>query len=364
MKNMRKNSNAGHNKKILVLALQGIGNTLLVFPMIQCLRRDFPESSIDVVLTTKGAYELAAMNKDIDNIIRIDFSWKSLFSTISQIRKGTYDVAVATFPPAYGNDFMMFFGRAKIKIGIPDNRLLGKLFRWSYSDVLKITKETHDKNQNLRLSGHFAACPENSLDPILDIGDFDNKWAMHYLKSTSFNNDGPFIGIQPGSGNGMHLKRWPARNFARLCEILVSKYRATVIFFGEKDNNELLLDISRLTKNTAHIVCGEKFSNVCAIIKKCDLFISNDSGLMHVAAALGTPVIAIFGPTDYKRTGPCGTGHVVIKSDTSCAPCYTLKTRRLKCLKKTSECMKSIPVEKVLNVVENHLDVKYSRRTL
>lgn len=95
---------------------------------------------------------------------------------------------------------------------------------------------------------------------------------------------------------------------------------------------------------------------VCGVLKRCSLFISNDSGLMHLAAALGTPVVAIFGSTSPKWTAPLGEGHVVVTRDASCSPCF-----RRECPSRTYECLEKIEVDEVFGEVTrslNHLGLK------
>jgi lipopolysaccharide heptosyltransferase II len=354
---MMKDGCGGRDKKILILALQGIGDTLLSFPMIKSLQNYFPESSIDVTVANQECYELVKINRNINKIIRIDISWKNIPKAISQVRKDKYDIAIVTFPPGRKNDLLMCLIQARIKIGIPDRRLIGKLFTNVYSRRIEPTYKTHDKDENLRMIQYLGIDPNYSLQPTLDISDFDNSYATQYLKDKRVDDNDLLIGIQPGSGDAMPCKRWPAGSFARLADILISRYNAKLILFGGKDNNELLSNISLLMEKKPYLICGEKLVSVCGIIKKCNLFISNDTGLMHVAAAVGTPVVAIFGATDPKRTGPCGIGHMIIKSGVVCSPCHTLKTAHFnKCPKGTNECMKSISVEQVLKAVENQLN--------
>jgi lipopolysaccharide heptosyltransferase II len=350
--------NCYDRKKILILELQGIGNTLLTFPMIKELRAHFPNSHITAIVADKGAQELLQANKDINRVILMGLTSKDLLKTIIRIRDDKYDIAIAAFPPCLRNDFLMLFVRSEIKIGVPDERPIGRLISYVYNRKNKPSRRMHDKDENLSLIRCLGIETDYSLVPVLDVPEADNQYLSKFLEAYNVDQNELLIGIHPGSSNGMICKRWPSENFVRLAGILISKYNAKIILFGGKDNKELLSNISGLMGKSVHIIYGEELLNVGSIIKECRLFVSNDSGLMHLAAAVGTPVVAMFGATDPNRTGPCGENNLIVKSEVKCSPCYTLMTAQLnKCARKTTECMRSISVNRVLEEIENKLKI-------
>jgi lipopolysaccharide heptosyltransferase II len=350
--------NCHDEKAILILALQGIGNTLLAFPMIKELRTHFPKSHITAVVADKGAYELLQTNKDVTRVVLTDLVPRNLFKTIKRIRDNKYDITIATFPPGLRNDFLMFFVRSEIKIGVSDERLIGRLTAYVYNRKNRPSYRMHDKDENLSLIQYLGIEADYSSVPILDISEADNQYASKYLEANSVDQNELLIGMQPGSGNDMLCKRWPAENFAKLADILISKYKAKIVFFGGGDNKTLLSSIASLMMRKPLIICGEKLLRTSAIIRECNIFISNDSGLAHIAAAVGVPVVSMFGATNPARTGPCGKDVIIVKNNAPCAPCHTFKTARLNnCPIKTNICMKSISVENVLGAIEDQMGI-------
>ncbi|MBI5755965.1 MAG: lipopolysaccharide heptosyltransferase II [Nitrospirae bacterium] len=154
------------------------------------------------------------------------------------------------------------------------------------------------------------------------------------------------IGINPGAAYGS-AKRWYPERFARLSNILSNKYNAKIIVFGGKQEQDISEQIVSASQVSILNMAGKtSVRELMAMIKHCRLFITNDSGPMHIAAALGVPVVAIFGSTDPSKTSPLGEQHIVIKKDIACSPCFLRK-----CYKDLL-CMDLISVDDVMEGVE------------
>ena len=157
--------------------------------------------------------------------------------------------------------------------------------------------------------------------------------------------------MHPGSGiHQAGFKRWPKENFAHLADRLISEYGTAIFLFGGPEERALAEEIESLMKNTPVIMAGQTtLSQTAALIKKYCLFVSNDSGPMHMAAALNVPVVALFGPTDAKATGPVSDKSVVISNKVQCAPCHRRKCNR------DFSCMTKISVHEVMNNIDKML---------
>ena len=123
-----------------------------------------------------------------------------------------------------------------------------------------------------------------------------------------------------------------------------------IIIFGGKDEIELVdVILENMKESPINVVGKTSLRQTAALIEKCKIFISNDTGPMHIAAAMGVPVVAIFGPTNFYRTSPFGKQHIIVKSDLPCVPCY--RGGNAKC--DEIRCLKLISVDDVLNAVES-----------
>jgi heptosyltransferase-2 len=155
------------------------------------------------------------------------------------------------------------------------------------------------------------------------------------------------IGIAPGAIYG-EAKRWPKERFIELADTLIEKYNAKILIFTGPMEKELGYEIKKMMKNSPLTFNGDNpLLETAALIKRCNLFITNDSGLMHVAAAVKTKIIAIFGSTSPEWTKPYGDGHIIIRKTIDCSPCF-----KRKCRYRTYDCLNSITVSDILEVID------------
>jgi lipopolysaccharide heptosyltransferase II len=173
------------------------------------------------------------------------------------------------------------------------------------------------------------------------------------------------IGIHPG-GNQWIMKRWPKEKFAALIDRLQDEYPgAEVLIFGGPDEEKLKRDIANLVKTTANptVVNAMPLRETAALVKKCSLFIANDSSLMHIAAAVKTPVVGIFGPTSPPATGPYSNRSAVVINRTcqlDCRPCYNrvnFASIDFKCKHEPPyACLTQLPVSEVFKTARGLFD--------
>jgi ADP-heptose:LPS heptosyltransferase len=154
------------------------------------------------------------------------------------------------------------------------------------------------------------------------------------------------VGLHPGGSGRWKTKRWDLDRWARLCDALAQR-GLRVVVTGGPDEHALGDALQQLTSSKPHLVIGQtNLMELACLIKQCDVFIAHDSSPLHVAAAVGTPSVALFGPTDPGRhLAPTFTGQV-LKKDVFCSPCYSTTCRTI-----THACMKRIGVDEVLGAV-------------
>jgi 3-deoxy-D-manno-octulosonic-acid transferase/heptosyltransferase-1 len=144
-------------------------------------------------------------------------------------------------------------------------------------------------------------------------------------------------------------KLWDEAKFAALCDRIVTELGLPVVFTGENPEGVIARIRSRMQAPSASVAGETTLRELAALYKMASLLVTTDSGPMHLAAAVGTPVVALFGPTSPERTGPYGEGHIVIRQGLPCSPCF-----RKTC--DTLECMNTIGVDEVLQAVRERLD--------
>ena len=166
---------------------------------------------------------------------------------------------------------------------------------------------------------------------------------------TTLGIDGPVIGVSPGAAYG-NAKRWLPERFAEAAAALAAPRNATVLLFGAPSERELCAQVARQTAAPVRTLAGETtLADFLEIAAACSLFLTNDSGAMHVASALNVPTIAIFGATDDVTTGPTGANAIVVREHAECSPCL------LRQCPIDHRCMTRVSAGRVVQAAENLL---------
>jgi len=333
-------------KKILVIRAGMLGDVLMTTPLISSVRKKYPQSKIYYLV---GDWSKSALqgNKDIYKLIVFDDSIifeRKLFKVIElikRLRKERFDLCLI-LDKSYLWNLFAFLTRSKVRIG----------FNRKWEGFLN-TKNVDFNGSKYELDYYLDVVRLLDIEPDKDmkisIPKEDEKFAADVFKNINF-----AIGIAPGGaqnpGQSFALKRWPIENYVALIKKLNKKLRYQVILFGGKDDATTAKEIEKDAK-VINFAGKLSIPRTAALIKKCRLFITHDSGLMHLAAAVKTPVIALFGPTSAVRFAPKDS--VVIKSHLNCAPCYDIYGNYKKC--ETAKCMESIDVEEVESVIHKVL---------
>ncbi|MBM4308848.1 MAG: glycosyltransferase family 9 protein, partial [Deltaproteobacteria bacterium] len=161
------------------------------------------------------------------------------------------------------------------------------------------------------------------------------------------------IGINPGAAYGL-AKCWHPDRFAELGRRLCERWKATALIFGREEERSMADRILKSLGGGGIDFTGKThLLQLAALLERCRLLVTNDTGTMHVASAVGTPIVAIFGSTDPVATGPWGDGHVVVRKEVSCSPCFK------RVCPTDHRCMEGITVDEVEKVVSKKLEEQF-----
>jgi heptosyltransferase-2 len=185
-----------------------------------------------------------------------------------------------------------------------------------------------------------------TTDPLLHLGQKQAGVIRELLVSHGVTQEDFLIGLSAGAIFGP-AKRWPVERFAAIGDRSCERWHAKVVLVGSEKDNTTCLDLSKAMKHEVLNLCGKtSLSEAMALIGSCRFFVSNDSGLMHVAAGLGVPTVAIFGSTDPVATGPRGRRSRIVRHDADCAPCLKPDCRV------GYRCLLSVETEEVWETME------------
>lgn len=342
--------------KILILALSGIGDALMFTPALKLLRQSVPDAQIDVLVMFKGTKEILENNPHINNVIHFDFLKegirKSLLFVFS-IRK-KYAVSINVYPSNRKEyNIINFLIAAQKRAGVEYLRMHQQNLGWLNNVTVLENDKSHNVKTNIRLvekllNKNFDE--ESKLE--IYLSENDKKFASYYLEQNKVEESDFVVGFHPGCATLKNhiMRRWEPQKFAELGKKLIKEKNAKIFLFGGPEEEELKSSINKMIDpEKCYVIKSDKFLQSIAIMKRCNVFVTNDSALMHVASALGLKVIAIIGPTNPHYIHPWKTEHKIASLNLDCAPCFFYSPKPLYCRRTDTKykCIKELGVDLV-----------------
>jgi len=342
--------------KILVIALSGIGDALMFTPALRLLRNNLPKAEIDALVMHGGTREIYSSNPNLNKVIHFNFLEEGAFKSIKfllHLRK-KYDFSINVYPSNRKEyNLINFFIGAKKRAGIvylrKDRSNLGFL---NNIRVLE-NDDVHNVQSNIKLCEALIGIKLNEEPPLaFHISDEEKDKARKYFSEAGITSDELVIGFHPGCAIlKNHIKRrWEPEKFAELGKKLIEKHSAKILIFGGPEEKELKNKIgSLINSDRVNVINAGSLIKSAAIMKRCNVFVTNDSSQMHVAAALGLRVVAIIGPTNYKYIYPWKTEHKIVSLNLDCYPCFFYSPKPLICNRTDLrfKCIKELTVDMV-----------------
>ncbi len=325
-------------KKILIIKYWALGDSIVLLPLIKALKKGFPDAEIDVMPTDRNK-TIFEGQKDIHKIIEC---WGLGFWF------GKYDLCIDAEPFLNLSALRAFFS-GKYTVGF-SHGVRSRL----YNLTVDFNKKQHMVQNYLDFARKLGV--EYNTDELapLVISSDDKKIISKYLKNNKISKSDFIVGISSGVAESVKYRMWPVENFAQLADELIKKYSARIIFIDSKNNKNMIDKIVKNMKERAINASGLfTVKQSAELIKNCSMFISNDSGMMHVAAAEGVKTIGLFGPNTPILWGPYGKHNISIKAKIAPFMDNTKPELVPKHLtKKQKTCMDTIEVNEVLNAVK------------
>ncbi len=336
-------------RKILVVAPNWIGDAVLALPAIAMLKHSYPQGEISLI----GPPHIADLFQEspyIDRVLGCKYSTlKTLLLTASILRNKAFHMAVL-LPNSMRSALLAYLAGIPLRAGyIKDSR---KILLSIPVRTNKKIRKAHMKEYYLHIVREVATRTGRIIEDTtpanggLHLTREEKALALEILHRNNILPDDLIVGINPGAAYGP-AKRWYPERFGEVANKLYKEYGGKIIIFGGKSDGEISQQIAKAGNVPVLNMAGRTtIRELMALISQCKVFITNDSGPMHIAAAFSVPVVAIFGSTDPDRTSPIGEGHVIIKKDVACSPCFLRECPH------NMECMDMIGVEDIMRGVE------------
>ncbi len=290
-------------ENILVCGVNWIGDTVMSMPAIQTLRKAHREAHLTLLVKSSLA-ELWKMHAAPDSLMILEPGLSGALAAGGAIQEKNFDRAYV-LPHSFRSALVPFLGRVPERIGLP-----GHWRDWMLTRVVRprnLAGRRHQAYEYLDLFFPDATPPLERPVLTVPIG------AAERARETIAGLPEPCVGLIPGAARGPS-KRWPEESFVRLGRRLTGEWRCGVVVIGSPAEQPLCGQIAGAIGRGALAIAGTlTLTEWVALLKACRLVIGNDSGGVHVAAAVGTPVVVIFGVTDPARTGPLGATQRVLQ---------------------------------------------------
>ena len=331
--------------KILVIKLRYIGDVLLTSPVLKNIRLTYPNARLDI-LVNPGTAEVLTHNQDIDKVIFVDRgSFIRQLAFIRELRRMKYDLVI-DLTDSDRSAILTYLSGALMRVGYNSEH------RWRGRCYTQIVQANRDKMHTVdyQLEAlRLLDIPIKSSELILPLSQKDEDVAEKILTECNLDDGKDIILIHPGAR--WWFKSWPPEYFARLAGAIQQDLNCHVIFAGSKADQRVASKIQNMMPTKAVSLVGKTtILQLAALLKRCRLFIGNDNGVMHVAAAVETPVISFFGLSSPLLWGPRGSGHTIFYKGIDCSPCFPNG-----CVRGDQSCMRMITVEEVFKGVRNKL---------
>jgi heptosyltransferase-2 len=352
--------------KLLVTPLIGLGDVLMTTPALELLKKNRPDWQVTYCTMNRGTCEVLKGNPGIDRLVYYPMLGPNKFAALFQLMAectGRYRVCINFYPSnrIHYNLFSLA-SLAPERIGHTYLRMNFSQANWLKTRCIVEDDSLHCVEENIALLKLLGIDTAGIRPGPLRMHLSDEELASGAAFRKRLGS-APLVGVHAGTSvlKNQSARRWPRERFA---ELIAKTPDAHFVLFGtaeEEEANRCIVEANAASGRVT-LVNDRTIRQVAAIIRACDFFISNDSGLMHLAAAMATPVIAVIGPTNPAYIYPWGVEHRLVVSPSPCRHCFHYSPRPLTCTNAVAfECIQSITVDMVHTAVKDFLN-RFSNR--
>jgi heptosyltransferase III len=341
----------GTVRRVLVVKIKYIGDVLLCTPVFRGLREAFPEATL-TALVASGTEDVLLHHRDVDEVLTVDrvgarsgrqSRWRTEdFRLVRLLRERGFDLAI-DLTDGDRAAFLTWASGARLRVGFNRER---RFRGWAYHRVVPIWSGLRHRVEADLEALRTLGLAVRPVAPTLDVPPEAEAAAEQLLARKRVVRNRDLVLIHPGAR--WRFKSWPTERFAALAGGIGEELGAQVIIAGGPGDVATAEGIREQMRYPAILVAGEtSILELAAVSRHCRLFVGNDNGPMHIAAAVGTPVVALFGPTNPAEWGPWGDGHITLYRGVDCRQCWWSSA----CVRGEGNCLGQITVDEVMVAV-------------
>ena len=326
-------------RNILLIKPSSLGDVVHAMPTLAALRHVYPFAKVTWFVKRQWA-RLVERFDGVDQVWAVDPGLRSWLSQVSALRARRFDLAV-DLQGLLRSAFIGWGSGASCRVGFANAR---EGSPWWYTQrVLVPTVDMHAVDRYLLVAKSLGAVEPGPAQFNFRFPQTDQEQLDRLLLQADLAPGTRWVAMNVSAR--WTTKRWPARSYALLADHLVEQGSGPVVFLGGSDDRAGIAAVRGMMKTRSIDFAGVlPVELLPSFLSRTALLITNDSGPMHIAAAVGAPIVALFGPTSPMRTGPYGKGHRVLTHEVACRPCFSRTCRNAVSL----ECLTGISPDQVL----------------
>jgi lipopolysaccharide heptosyltransferase I len=337
-------------RRILIIKPSAIGDIVHALPVLNLVRRRWPAAHIAWMVTPACAGLLDG-HPQLDEVIRFERrrfgqSWRDpgaalgLWKFARELKARQFDLVV-DLQGLFRSGWLSGQTKAPVRVGFANAREFGWLYYTHRVPVPEVDRHATDRYLDI---AEALGCPRSPVEYVFATTDEDRA----FVRSAVAPLGGRYAVVIPGTN--WETKRWPVEKYARLVTPLLERHNLRTVAAGSPDEVQLAAQVNA----DLNLAGKTHLRQLVALLEGADVVVANDSGPMHIAAALGKPLVTLYGPTNPVRTGPYLRDDAVLRLDIPCSPCYSRKCSH-------TSCLNLLESDRVLEAVQLQVSAKGKR---
>ena len=310
-------------RRILLIKPSSLGDIIHALPALSALRRRFPQAHITWLVKREWA-QIVEGHPDLNEVIAVDLHWPSWPRLVAQLRRAHYELVI-DLQGLLRSGLLTQLTGASVRVGFAAGR---EGSRWCYTDRVVLAGSgslawrlipVHAVDRNLALVAHVGADVTRPRFVFPDLSEEDRRVTL-LLGEYGVNPGERLIAVAPVDRH--RVRSWPLERFAEAAAQLAALWQAKVVVLGTSGQQEIVQPfVRRKPSGVVDLVGKTTIRELAAMLRRASLLLANDSAPLHLASALGIPVVGLFGPTSVIRARPYGDRHRIVRIDLPCSPC-------------------------------------------